>query len=109
MASFGTSSLSGGHYTHLTLSPGAATAGTYNILVSGTDGSETETTTVTWTIAGGTSGTCAHPVCSTGGKLTSSCDSCVTQVCGKDSYCCSTGWDSTCVAEVGTICGESCP
>ncbi len=56
----------------------------------------------------GGGGTCAHAECATGGKLASGCDSCVTQICGKDSYCCSNTWDSTCVAEVGTICGETC-
>ncbi|MGC4123279.1 MAG: lamin tail domain-containing protein [Myxococcales bacterium] len=53
-------------------------------------------------------GTCAHPTCSTGTKLVSGCDACVTKICAADSYCCSTSWDSTCVKEVATICGQSC-
>ncbi len=59
---------------------------------------------------GGTGGgdTCSHAYCSTGAKLASGCAACVTQVCTKDSWCCSHSWDSTCVAEVGTICGETC-
>jgi hypothetical protein len=57
---------------------------------------------------GGTGGMCSHPICSTGGKLTSSCDSCAASVCSQDSYCCNTAWDSICVGEVGSICGESC-
>ena len=52
--------------------------------------------------------TCSHPICSTGGKLTSGCDPCATKVCAADSYCCSTSWDSICVGEVGSICGQSC-
>ena len=52
--------------------------------------------------------TCAHPICSTGGKLTTGCDPCVTKVCATDSYCCSTSWDSICVGEVSSICGQSC-
>jgi hypothetical protein len=55
-----------------------------------------------------TGGNCAHPICSTGGKLTSSCDSCTTKICAQDSFCCSSSWDSICVGEVNSICGESC-
>jgi hypothetical protein len=58
--------------------------------------------------SGGGGGTCAHPICSTGVDLNSSCDSCATSVCAQDSYCCTTAWDSICVGEVGSICGESC-
>jgi hypothetical protein len=39
--------------------------------------------------------------------LTKSCDSCVSKVCAKDSYCCGTKWDAQCVREVGTYCGSS--
>jgi hypothetical protein len=52
--------------------------------------------------------TCAHPICSTGGELDGSCDSCAGDICSQDSYCCTTAWDSICVGEVGSICGESC-
>jgi hypothetical protein len=52
---------------------------------------------------------CAHPICSTGGKLTASCDACATKICAKDSYCCSTSWNSICVGEVSSVCGQSCP
>jgi hypothetical protein len=55
----------------------------------------------------GSSG-CAHSKCSTGAKLTSGCDACVTKICSQDSYCCSTKWDSICVGEVASICGQSC-
>jgi hypothetical protein len=57
---------------------------------------------------GGGGGTCAHSICSTGTKLTSSCDSCAADICSQDSYCCTTKWDSQCVSEVSSICGESC-
>ena len=53
--------------------------------------------------------TCAHPICSTGSQLASGCDPCATKICASDSYCCSTAWDSVCVSEVGSICGQSCP
>ncbi|HKA89227.1 MAG TPA: hypothetical protein VKE22_16285, partial [Haliangiales bacterium] len=54
-------------------------------------------------------GTCAHPKCSTGARLSPSCDPCVATICSLDSYCCSVAWDSICVAEVSVICGETCP
>jgi hypothetical protein len=107
-ATFGANQLSAGQSTSLTLTPGSASAGTFDLTVSGTDGTETETASLAWTIAGGT-GSCAHDRCSTGAKLTSACDACVTEICAKDSYCCARGWDAACVAEVGTICGETCP
>jgi hypothetical protein len=53
--------------------------------------------------------TCLHDECATGNRLTSGCDPCVTQVCAKDSFCCTKNWDATCVKEVGTICGQTCP
>jgi len=58
---------------------------------------------------GGGGGSCAHNKCSTGGKLASGCDPCVTQICAQDSYCCTNQWDSTCVSEVSSICGLTCP
>lgn len=45
--------------------------------------------------------TCAHDKCATGVALSASaCGSVVAAVCAADSYCCTTGWDSTCVNEV---------
>ena len=55
-----------------------------------------------------TGSTCAHAICATGGNLTSSCDPCATKICAVDSYCCTTAWDSICVGEVGSVCGQSC-
>ncbi len=52
---------------------------------------------------------CAHPICTAGTALVSGCDPCVTKICLKDSYCCSTKWSSICVGEVQSICGQSCP
>jgi hypothetical protein len=57
----------------------------------------------------GTGSSCAHPICSTGTHLTSSCDTCAAQVCAADSYCCTTQWDSVCVGEVSSVCGQTCP
>jgi hypothetical protein len=53
-------------------------------------------------------GTCAHSICSTGAKLTGSCDTCASEICSQDSFCCSSRWDSQCVSEVGSICDQSC-
>jgi hypothetical protein len=53
-------------------------------------------------------GTCAHSDCTSGTKLTSGCDPCVTKICAADPYCCNTKWDSVCVGEVSSVCGASC-
>jgi hypothetical protein len=52
---------------------------------------------------------CSHPVCSVGAALVASCDSCAQVVCGADPYCCSGGWDTTCVGEAVSLCGVKCP
>ncbi|MFO0756616.1 MAG: trypsin-like serine protease [Byssovorax sp.] len=59
---------------------------------------------------GGSGGTnsCAHATCAAGGKLSSSCDPCVKQICAADSFCCNNSWDGQCVGEVSSICGKSC-
>ncbi|MGH9885919.1 MAG: S8 family serine peptidase, partial [bacterium] len=53
-------------------------------------------------------GSCAHPICSTGGRLTSSCDPCAAQICAQDSFCCNTSWDNVCVGEVQSVCHQTC-
>jgi hypothetical protein len=57
---------------------------------------------------GGGGSTCSHAICTTGKKLTKTCDTCAGDICAVDTYCCTTKWDSTCVSEVGSVCGESC-
>jgi hypothetical protein len=56
----------------------------------------------------GGGGTCAHPICSTGGTLDPNCNSCAAQICAVDDYCCTNAWDSICVGEVKSVCGQSC-
>jgi len=104
-AMLGASQLSANGTTTLTLTPGTAAPGTYGVTVTGTRTGETETTSVNWTIA--SAQTCSHDLCTSGSKLTSGCDPCVTQICAADSYCCTTAWSSVCVAEVSSICGEN--
>ncbi len=58
--------------------------------------------------SGGSTSTCSHSICSSGTKLTSSCDTCAQTICAYDPYCCSTKWDSQCVGEVGSFCGLAC-
>jgi len=53
--------------------------------------------------------TCAHDICSTGSRLASGCDPCVTRICAADSFCCSSSWDSVCVGEVSSVCSQACP
>jgi hypothetical protein len=58
-------------------------------------------------------GNCAHDLCTADiGALTPGCDpnSCVTNVCNADSFCCDTEWDSICTGEVVDYCPPySCP
>jgi hypothetical protein len=53
-------------------------------------------------------GECAHDPCDTGARLDASCDSCVADICAVDAYCCNNSWDSICVGEVSSVCGETC-
>jgi hypothetical protein len=52
---------------------------------------------------------CVHSLCTTGVKLMSGCDACVTQICAQDNYCCVTKWSAQCVQEVTSICSRTCP
>src|SRR3954469_12088201 len=52
---------------------------------------------------------CTHPICSAGTKLISRWDPCAPKICAVDNYCCSTSWDSVCVGEVASICGQCSP
>jgi hypothetical protein len=53
---------------------------------------------------------CSHNECFTGGPLsTATCDACVGNICGADPFCCQVAWDSICVAEVASVCHQTCP
>jgi hypothetical protein len=43
-----------------------------------------------------------------GTKLNNTCDPCATKICAADPYCCNTNWNSRCVAEVNSVCHQSC-
>jgi hypothetical protein len=53
---------------------------------------------------------CEHPICTTGGPLSATCNDCATELCAQDPFCCNPGglWDEICTAEVSTICLQSC-
>lgn len=53
-------------------------------------------------------GTCGHDLCFTGTALASGCSSCTDSVCGFESTCCATEWDSYCVMLVEYLCGLTC-
>jgi hypothetical protein len=55
-----------------------------------------------------TSAPCSHSPCQTGATLNPLCDWCVGSICSVDSYCCNTWWDSICVGEVWSVCGQRC-
>jgi hypothetical protein len=50
----------------------------------------------------------SHGLCSTGARLSPSMDGCVESICAQDPFCCNNAWDGLCVAEVGSICWQSC-
>ena len=109
-ASFNPTSTSAGGSSTLTLTASAtAASATASVTVSGQSSTKTHTASVSLTVngSGGGGGNCSHDLCTTGGALSSGCDTCVTQICGQDSYCCTTAWDSICVGEVQSICGQS--
>lgn len=60
---------------------------------------------------GGITSGCAHGVCSAGGPLTDGCDACVSDVCATPGleYCCTTEWDSACIATAFEVCGSGLP
>jgi hypothetical protein len=53
-------------------------------------------------------GFCSHSPCVQGAALVSSCNACVSTICSLDPYCCNNFWDSQCVGEVLSYCGDSC-
>jgi hypothetical protein len=57
----------------------------------------------------GTCPACAHDVCASGVKLDATCSECATKVCKNDAYCCKTEWDSLCISDVKSLCGQTCP
>jgi vibriolysin len=116
----------GGTCSHDKCSTGTALTSSCNSVVSAVCASDSYCCTTSWDstcIAEGrtigkslkcseATGSCGHSLCTTGTKLTNSCDSakanCVSKICAADSYCCNSTWDSTCVAEVASICGNNC-
>jgi hypothetical protein len=54
--------------------------------------------------------TCEHDPCERGDDLKNGCNSCVTKICAAYPSCCSNSgdWNSTCVAAVASICGNTC-
>jgi len=56
----------------------------------------------------GGGGSCDHDVCEAGGPLQPSCGTCAADVCNVDDYCCSVGWDETCIEEVELYCAGGC-
>ncbi len=53
--------------------------------------------------------TCSHSTCQTGAALQNGCEPCVSQICAVDPFCCTNQWDSQCVQQVATVCGQTCP
>jgi hypothetical protein len=59
-------------------------------------------------------GQCVHSVCDASIPLTPGCDSpplaesCTAAICKVDAHCCQQAWDETCIAEVASVCLQSC-
>jgi hypothetical protein len=59
-------------------------------------------------------GQCVHSVCDASIPLTPGCDSpplaesCTAAICKVDAHCCQQAWDETCIAEVASVCHQSC-
>ena len=51
---------------------------------------------------------CSHAECGVGIPLELGCSECVDTVCGCDSYCCTTSWDTFCIHEAQELCDEAC-
>jgi hypothetical protein len=51
---------------------------------------------------------CQHSICSQGSALPASCNPCAAAVCKVDDFCCTGGWDATCVQDVAAVCGIDC-
>jgi hypothetical protein len=88
-------------------SSGSSSSSSSSTSTSSSSSSTSSGTSSTSSSSGG-GGTCSHTECTTGAKLVSGCDPCVTKICAADSYCCNTLWDSVCEGEAGSICGETC-
>ncbi len=82
-------------------------AGTYYVMLDAYTAYSGVTLTGAYT-SGTTPTTCEHAKCTTGGKLTSGCDACVTSICAADAFCCNSFWDARCVGEVASVCGLTC-
>lgn len=54
-------------------------------------------------------GSCGHSEYETGAPLTWGCSECADTVCSVDSFCCTWGWDSICVAEAHDMCEPPSP
>ncbi len=57
---------------------------------------------------GGDGDECSHTSCDTGPALSASCGDCVANICAVDPFCCNNFWDSLCVNQVQSVCGQSC-
>ena len=103
--SSGTSSSSSSSTSSTSSSSSSSSSGTTSSSSSSST-SSTSSSSSSSSSSGG--GTCSHSLCTTGTKLKSGCNACVTDICDVDPYCCHNKWDSVCEGEVGSICGETC-
>jgi hypothetical protein len=51
---------------------------------------------------------CPHDECTIGGPLDARCSRCAATVCEGNEFCCTLGWDETCVALTTLVCLVPC-
>jgi len=99
-----TTSGAGGSATSTSSSSSVATSATSTS--ASVASSSSVATSAASTGSGGAPPSCDHDVCTEGGPLLKSCDTCSAAVCGADPYCCSTAWDPLCVGATGKLCAN---
>jgi hypothetical protein len=52
---------------------------------------------------------CAHDECTVGDPLGPQCSPCAKQMCDADPYCCGQYWGASCIEQMKTVCGKTCP
>ena len=57
----------------------------------------------------GACATCAHDECTVGDPLGPQCSPCAKQMCDADPYCCGQYWGASCIEQMKTVCGKTCP
>jgi hypothetical protein len=108
LGSVSTSSVVTGHANNILITPISCEGLSTSSALNGAYGRVTVNYALPSSCTNPPTTTCSHDICTIGGPLTSTCDTCVAQICAVDPFCCNNGWDSLCRNEVGSVCGQTC-